>query len=199
MAPASRTARASSSDKAPVSPSAIPESKAARSGGRRRENAASAEKRARCAQAHGRNRIGVAFVEIVTSRACSTQAQPAEVSAPSSSKSPGSRGRRGGRSLPAITDSRPASRSATPRARGSHTSARCGPDAEAKRRTVRQPLRVCRAGPSRRPRMTTGPARAVSSQASSRAGARRSAHAQAAAASTIQNNGRRRILTLPDD
>ncbi|MBI2789238.1 MAG: hypothetical protein HYX59_11195 [Elusimicrobia bacterium] len=47
MAPASRTALASASDKAPASPSAMPASKAARSGGRRRPKEASAERRAR--------------------------------------------------------------------------------------------------------------------------------------------------------
>ena len=69
MAPASRTALASSSDKAPASPSAIPASKAARSGGRRRRYASSAESRARWAQAHGRKRAGAGEEDTATSRA----------------------------------------------------------------------------------------------------------------------------------
>lgn len=54
VAPASRTALASPSDKPPASPSAMPASKAARSGGRRREKALSAARRARWAQAQGK-------------------------------------------------------------------------------------------------------------------------------------------------
>ncbi|MEK7234831.1 MAG: hypothetical protein AAB268_13530 [Elusimicrobiota bacterium] len=69
VAPASRTAFASSSDKAPASPSTIPASKAARSGGSRRPYAALADNRARWAHAQGRKRAGAAAVDTDTWRA----------------------------------------------------------------------------------------------------------------------------------
>lgn len=203
VAPASRTALASPSESAPASPSAMPASRAARSGGRRRANAASADRRARWAQAQGRKRTGAPPVETATSRAWSTQPQPAAASAPASSKSPGSRGRRGSRSFPATTASRPFSRSPTSRPRGSQTCARWIPVGEANASRVRQPRRVRRTGASSVPATRTGPAYAASLQPSSRAGARcparRAAKTAKAPATTAQNSGRRRIPILSYD
>jgi len=202
VAPASRTALASPSDSAPASPSAMPASKAARSGGRRRANAASADRRARWAHAQGRKRAGMEE-DTETSRAWSTQPHPAASSADFSSKSPGSRGRRGSRSFPSTTAARPFSRSATPRPFGSHTCARCTPVGEAKARRVRQPRRVWRTGASSVPVILTGPSYAASLQLSSRAGARcparRAARTAKAPATTAQNSGRRRIPILSYD
>ncbi|MDP3543626.1 MAG: hypothetical protein Q8T11_14240 [Elusimicrobiota bacterium] len=158
VAPASRTALARPSDKAPASPSAMPASKAARSGGRRRAKAPSARRRARWAQAQGKKRAGGAAVDTVTSVACSTHPQPEASSAPFSSKSPGSRGRRGSLSFPATTAFLPFSRSFMPRPRGSQTCARWGPDGESKTSRVRQPRRVWRTGASSAPAIRTGPA-----------------------------------------
>lgn len=200
VAPASRTALASPSDRAPASPRAMPASKAALSGGRRRSNAASADKRARWAQAQGRKRTGTASVETATTRACSTQPQPAASSAAFSSKSPGSRGRRGSLSFPSTTAARPFSRSPTPRPRGSQTCARWTPVGDAKASRVRQPRRVCLTGASSVPATRTGPAYAASLQPSSRAGARtparRAAKTASAPAATAQNSGRRRSPIL---
>jgi len=197
VAPASRTAFASSSDKAPASPRAMPASSAARSAGRRRPYAPSADSRARCAHAHGRKRAGAAEADTETSRAWSTHPQPEASRAPASSKSPGSRGRRGGLSLPFRTTARPFSRSSIGRPRGSQTSARCAPVGDANSTRVRQPRRVWRTGASSVPATRTGPANPDSSQPSSRPGesapTRLAASAASAPATTAQKSGRRSI------
>ncbi len=124
MPPESRTSRESAAPTPPESPSKIADISAARRGESRRANAASDARRADWAASNTSQRAGTGEEENSTDSARKTHPAPTGASAASSSKSPGSLGRKGGRRRPVAAASRPGEKAAGCAPRGSHNWAR---------------------------------------------------------------------------